>query len=48
MAEKVRPLMVDRKIKARITTRLTKLLFQSLPQSEDITLQTSNPNQSNE
>ncbi|KAL5236630.1 hypothetical protein ACI65C_004040 [Semiaphis heraclei] len=47
MAEKVRPLMVDKKIKTKIA-RLTKLLFQSIPLFEDLTLQTSKSNQSNQ
>jgi len=43
MVEKVRPLMVDKKIKGKIS-RLTKLLFQSIPHSEESSLQTSNLN----
>jgi len=47
MAEQVRPLMVDRKIKAKIS-KLTKLLFQLIPHCEESSLQTSNLNKSNQ
>jgi hypothetical protein len=47
MAKKVIPLMMDKKTKSKIN-RLTKLLFQSIPHSEEPTLQTSNINQTNQ
>lgn len=47
MAEKVKPLMTNRKIKSKIQ-RLINLLFQSLPHSVELPLQTSNSNKSNQ
>jgi len=47
MAEKVLPLMVEKKIKNKIS-KLTRILFQSIPPSVKSTPQTSNLNQSNQ